>query len=84
MKQLITDIFVATFNFHNAPVIVMTLGGGGGGIRDLSGSFVKEYVTQQRQFVILRFPVDGKFAITAAQVENLDVSDISNFFVQLI
>ena len=25
--------------------------------------------------VILHFPVGGKFAITAAQVENLDVSD---------
>ena len=42
----------------------MTLGGGGG-TRDRPGSFVKEHVTHQRQFVILRFPAGGKFAITA-------------------
>ena len=70
------------YTVNYAPVIVMTLGGGG--TRDWPGSFVKEYVTYQRQFVILRFPVGGKFTITAAQIENLDVSDISNFFVQLL
>ena len=42
-------------------VIVMTLGG----TRDRPGSFVKEHLTHQRQFVILRFPSGGKFAITA-------------------
>ena len=47
----------------NAPVIVMTLGGGGRG--DRQESFVKEYLKDQRQFVILCFPVGGKFAITA-------------------
>ena len=52
----------------NALVIVMTLGGGG--TRDRPGSFVKEHVTHQRLFVILRFPAGGKFAITA-QVEIL-------------
>ena len=46
----------------NAPVIVMTLGGGG---QDRPGSFVKEYLTDQRQFLILRFPAGGRFAITA-------------------
>ena len=46
-----------------ALVTVMTLGGGG--TRDLPGSFVKEHVTHHRQFVILRFPSGGKFAITA-------------------
>ena len=46
----------------NALVIVMTLGGE---TRDRPGSFVKEHVTHQRQFVILRFPAGGKFAITA-------------------
>ena len=49
-----------------APVIVMTLEGG---TRDRPGSFVKDYLTDQRQFVILRFPAGGKFAITA-HVEN--------------
>ena len=48
-------------NSHNALVIVMTLGG----TRDRPGSFVKEHVMHQRQFVTLRFPAGGKFAITA-------------------
>ena len=65
---------MSSFISRNAPVIAMTHGGGGG-TRDWPGSFVKEYVTHQRQFVILHFPVGGKFAITAAQVKNLDVSD---------
>ena len=44
-----------------ALVIVMTLGG----TQDRPGSFVNKHVTHQRQFVILRFPAGGKFAITA-------------------
>ena len=34
--------------------------------------------------VILRLPVDGKFAITVGQVESSDVSDTSDFFLQLL
>ena len=55
-----------------APVIVMTLAVGD---RDRPGSFVKEYLMDQRQFVILRFPSGGKIAIMA-------ILDILVLFIQ--